>query len=190
MALKRSDEEVWHWHQHLQQFKASGMTPAMYCRTHKLNDKTFSNLKFRMEYIKDSNPELYAHWVPITRQYMASAQSAAEFAKEHKIPINKLCEMGTHLAYVDVVERLKLEKEDASMQFIQVPNPRAIRSESAAQNPYPDRLPAESAQSAEPEVIQPQNDLEIIISKGVKVSISPNIDTMKIIKIIELLKDL
>jgi hypothetical protein len=42
----------------------------------------------------------------------------------------------------------------------------------------------------EHEVVEKQNDIEIIISKGVKVSISPNIDSMKIIKIIELLKDL
>jgi hypothetical protein len=40
------------------------------------------------------------------------------------------------------------------------------------------------------EVIEPQNDLEIIIGKGVKVSIAPNIDTMKVVKIIEFLKDL
>lgn len=40
------------------------------------------------------------------------------------------------------------------------------------------------------EFVEKQNDIELIITKGVKVIISPNIDSMKIIKIIELLKDL
>ena len=47
-------------------------------------------------------------------------------------------------------------------------------------------------QSAEPkqEVLKEKNDVELIISKGVKVVVSPEVGADKLIRIIELLKDL
>ena len=62
------------------------------------------------------------------------------------------------------------------MNFVQV---------ATVQSNFPDIQDSQPA-----EVIAPQNEVEIIIAQGVKVSIAPNIDTMKVVKIIEFLKDL
>ena len=73
----------------------------------------------------------------------------------------------------------KKHKEDKSfMNFVKVnTEPKVIENTEVKILPTP--LHVES-----------KNDIEIVINKGVRVLISPNIEPMQMIKIIELLKDL
>ncbi len=150
-----------------------------YCSMHNINYTKFCNMFYRLEYKSKNNPELYAQLVPLAREYKNSGKVISVFAKEHKISKQHLQEMCTHLRYLDAVEEMK-HKEPSKMTFFEIP----IKSY-ADVPPLPAQLPAPTA-----DIIEPQNDIEITITKGVKVCISPNIDSMKIIKIIELLKDL
>lgn len=166
--IKTDDEEIWYWYEKIKEFHDSGMAQKEYCDNYQVDYKKFCNLRYRIEYKKLSHPELYAKMVPIARKYMQSGATASKFAKAHEVEVRLLSEFVTHLSYLDIIDRLKSEKE-SKMKFVQIQHNAPIQQH---------------------EVLEKQNDLEIIITKGVKVSISPNIDSMKIIKIIELLKDL
>ena len=84
--------------------------------------------------------------------------------------------MRTHLRYLEVINRIKLNL-DKSPPVNEEMTFRQVISSSPVVIP-------------EPEVIQAKNDIELTITKGVRVICSPNLDSMKLIKIIELLKDL
>lgn len=169
MTIKKDHDEIWYWHQKIEEFHSSGMAPKEYCSEYEIDYKKFSNMRYRIEYKKHTHPEVYMNCLPIVRKYMKSGAPASKFAKANSIDIKLMSEMVTHLGYQDIIEKMKAEKEEKPMQFVQVQQRLAVQ---------------------EAEIVEKQNDLEIIITKGVKVSISPNIDSMKIIKIIEFLKDL
>ncbi len=178
MTIKKDHDEIWYWHLKIQEYKASGMRQKEYCTKYEIDYKRFCNMYYRMVYKSDTNPELYQKMIPITRKYIASGILASKFAKDNGVNIRMLSEMVTHLGYQDILHSIKKSKEEQPLQFIQVPT-----VQSALPSPPVEPEP-------EHEVLEKQNDIEIMITKGVKVSISPNIDSMKIIKIIELLKDL
>lgn len=174
MNTKLDKEEIWYWHGVIEQFETSGMKQTEYCDQYDVDYKKFCNMRYRMIYKRDTNPDLYKNLLEVGRKYIESGMPPSKFAKAHDLEVRVLSEIGTHIGYLDLIEEIKRDKEPTKMSFIKVPNnPQAIRSD-----------------FEEPEFVEKQNDLEIIISKGVKVSIAPNIDSMKIIKIIELLKDL
>ncbi len=157
----------------IEEYKSSGMKPKEYCTEYEIDYKKFSNMIYRIDYRRYSHPEEYKKLLPVVKKYMVSGAPASKFAKANDIDIRILSEMVTHLGYTDIIESMKKSKEAQPLLFIQVPTM---------------NLPMPTQHEAE--IVEKQNDIEIIISKGVKVSISPNIDSMKIIKIIELLKDL
>lgn len=171
--IKKDHDEIWYWHLKVEEFKKLGMGQKEYCDAHELDYKRFCNMYYRIDYKRSRDPELYAKLVATTRKYLSSGAPASKFARANDIHPRILSETVTHLGYIDIIESMKKSKEEKPMQFIHVP---------VVNLPY---IPPK-----EQEVVEKQNDLEIIIAKGVKVSISPNIDSMKIIKIIEFLKDL
>lgn len=173
MMIKKDHDEIWYWYQKIEEFKTAGMPQKEYCDEYEIDYKKFCNMRYRIEYNSQSHPDLYPTLVKVARKYMASGAPASKFAKANDVDVRILSEMVTHLGYLDIIEGIKLDKEEKPMKFVQ------IQHQGNLQSPVPDA-----------EIMEKQNDLEIIISKGVKVSISPNIDSMKIIKIIELLKDL
>jgi hypothetical protein len=77
------------------------------------------------------------------------------------------------------------------LTFRQIANPEPKEVVTPEPEPEPDPEPIrEIAPIQHHDVIEAQNDIEITITKGVRVLISPSLESMKIIKIIELLKDL
>lgn len=174
--IKKDHQEIWEWHQHIEAYQSSGMGQKEYCTEFNVDYKKFCNMRYRIEYKMYTHPQLYVDLIKLGRNYIASGSPGAKFAEKNKMSPRILSEVVTHLGYLDIIEKIRQEKEDKPMNFIQVPTVQGALA----------RPPIEP----EHQVMEKQNDLEIIISKGVKVSIAPNIDTMKIVKIIEFLKDL
>lgn len=171
--IKNSDEEIWTWYQHIEKWKESGLPQKRFAEQEGISYNKLSNMLFRIVYKSRSDPKLYETLVKHGRAYLASGSKfSSKYARECNIRPANLGEIITHLNYLDIIERKKAEME-SQMNFIQVPTI---------------NLPMPTPQ--EPEVIEKQNDIELMITKGVRVLISPNIEPMKIIKIIELLKDL
>jgi len=173
LKIKTSDADVWYWHELMEAFVLSGMKPKAYCDRHKIKYKDFTNKRYRILYKVKSNPKQYAIDTIIARKYMSSGQPAREFAKDNGIDFRILGQLVTHLGYLDIIERLKKEKHqpEETMNFIQVPSFQKI-------------------QPVEQEALEKKNDIELTISSGVKVIVSPEVSSEKLIKIIEFLKDL
>jgi hypothetical protein len=204
-VISRDDDDVWYWYLRCEEFRQLEMGQTEYCKRYNVDYKSFSNMWYRITYRKYSHPAMYAEYIPITRKYLESGLTAKEFCRIHDVDRNILGCMTTHLNYVDIIERLKKTRSmdepivpqskpaQSKMNFVQVKSreeiPLRTISEAKPRPPF-QPIQQESNLIKQGEVIEPQNDIEIIISKGVKVSVSPNIDSMKIIKIIELLKDL
>lgn len=171
--IKNTDEDIWEWYQHIENWKKSGLPQKKFAESVGISYNKMTNMIFRIIYKATSDPKTYAKLVKFGRSYLESGSKfSSQYAKDNGIMPSHLSEIITHLNYLDIIERMKKEKE-SQMNFIQVPTM---------------NLPMLTPQ--EPQIMEKQNDLEIIISKGVRVSISSNIETMKVVKIIELLKDL
>jgi ABC-type ATPase with predicted acetyltransferase domain len=178
--IKKDHDEIWGWHLQIEKFKTTGMTGSKYCNTHGIDKKKFSNMSYRILYKKVNDPVLYKKLIEEAKRYLASGIRPSVFARENNLNPSVLSETVTHLGYLEIIENKRKEKENQPMTFHPVP--------ASIQRIIPKTLIVEP--EPEQEVVEKQNDIEIIITKGVKVSISPNIDSMKIIKIIECLKDL
>lgn len=183
MSLKLADKDIWFWYQHIVTQKASEVTAPTYCTEHGLDYKKFTNMRYRMFSTQQSRPEEYDKMVALARKFMASGLSISAFCTKHKVDKVKLTEINTHVKYHDVIDRLKKENQKPSdtMHFIAL-DPKASTTMPSQQYLNQFAPPAE--------VVEARNDIELVITKGVKVMISPQVDSMKIIKIIELLKDL
>ena len=191
--IKRPYAEIWYWYQHIEKFKEHGKSKAAYCCEHNLDLKKFNNLYYRIAYIRDTSP-IYESICDLAREFRESTEGIKKFSENNNISASNLKAALTHVNYLDIIKRLKesnytlpdnyqnsiecsKKSKKTPMSFIKVPKSK-------------DKKPEPLIPIVQEYKVIEQNDLEIIITKGVKVSISPNIDSMKIIKIIELLKDL
>lgn len=179
MRIKTSPKEVWYWYQKIEEWKVSEMKQKHYCVSNGIDYLRFWNMYLKIEHKRISNPKEYSRLVALAKQYLASDIKMKTFVADHNVAEKTFVQTITHLSYLKMIEAIKegrIDIEDSPMQFVQVP---AIQSR-----------PSWAYQAPVEEVLSKQNDLEIIIDKGVRVIISPNIDAMKVVKIIELLKDL
>lgn len=172
MAMKISDDEVWHWHELMIRFSQQDLPQSQFCKANGINYKQFCSKFRRIFYIQKTNPNLYNKLKPLCEAMLAAGGTGAELARKHGLRLKDVSEMCTHLRYWESINRLKKERE-STMKFIQVP---AVQP----------RIPVVH----EPEVLKKQNDVELVISAGVKVVVAPEVGADKLIRIIELLKDL
>lgn len=173
-----SDDVIWNAYLIVSDFNESVLRPSSYARLNNIDYGFLTNICYRVNYKKFSDLVSYKKMCSLAREYLTSKLLLSEFCNLNSCSKNQLSPAITHINYLDAIERMKLEKgHKEEMNFIKVPQKKlAVQQE------------IEVAHEAE--IMEEQNDIEIVIKKGVKVSISSNIDSTKIIKIIELLKDL
>lgn len=173
------DEEIYLWYGYIKDSRDKNITGKHYCEIHNLSYKKFSNMKQRLQYKKFSNPDSYE------KLYKAVIESITKnigpkdirnLCIKHNICFQHFSEMKTHLRYLEVVEKMKIKADK--------------KSSVAAEMTFRQIQPSNPAVIDEPEIIQARNDIELTIINGVRVICSPELDSMKLIKIIELLKDL
>lgn len=178
-SFSLKDEDIYLWYGYITDSRKKNISGKRYCDENHLNYKKFCNMKQRFEYKKFSNPKSYE------KLHVAATESIKNGIKngdvksicsKYDIEASHLSEMRTHLRYLEVINRIKLNL-DKSPPVNEEMTFRQVISSSPVVIP-------------EPEVIQAKNDIELTITKGVRVICSPNLDSMKLIKIIELLKDL
>lgn len=171
--IKLKNSEIWYWYLRIEEWRESGLGPKKFCDAHNLDYVVFCNRRFKIYYKKYSEPELYARLLPIGVKYRESNEKLSDFATANDVDKKLLAEMNTHLSYLDIIEEMKGKhsEKSESMSFIQAPA-------TATQRP------------PEAELIEKKNDIELNISSGVKVIVAPEVSSEKLIKIIELLKEL
>ena len=174
MVARADREDIWNWYQIILKYQAQDLPPKKFCEANGLEYKQFCNKLFRIIWKRDREPELYKKCLPLTRKFMEGDMPPHKFVKIHDISLKLLSEMATHLRYNDIIDEMRAIKEPESMKFVQVPTMNL---------PMPTPEPQQ-------EILKKQNDLELIISKGVRVVVAPEVGADKLIRIIELLKDL
>lgn len=198
-----SDNEVWHWHKVFEDYEGSKLRACDYCRKNNIEYRKFNNMRRAFMHQRETNPMQYKLMMELANQCNASNLPVSIFAKKHNVDRRALAEVITHINYLKRVEHLKLTRDTVevkSMSFVAVPRaeprippvstPRPPFNPEYAPTPRPPVDPQPPSAAPEAEIVEEQNSIELFISKGVKVSVSPEVPAEKIIKIIQLLKDL
>lgn len=184
----KSDEELWFWYKLTEEAYQTqkGITDTV--EEKNLCYEEYMRMRSRIVYKKYNNPNLYEKLVILGKQYLAGSENIKIFAKKNNISSSHLSEVATHLRYLARIEKLKQKYANEPEPNFQ-PKPFRPKSLQFIRAPAAPRPPIQPEQP-NIDIIGKQNDIELVIQAGIKVLISPQVDSMKIIKIIELLKDL
>lgn len=180
--IRESDETILFWYNEIQKMNEGNLKPSFYCKVHNLSFAKMLKMINRIEYTSKKKPEEYNELLLKGHEFIKSKKTAKSFSKSSGLSMQVIKDISLHIKYNKIIDEMKNKKlidEPKQMLFTQVPivKPEILHKEA-------------TPQLVEPDVIEAKNDIELIISKGVRVIASPQLDPMKIIKIIELLKDL
>ncbi len=176
MAIPMSDQELLECYQIHEACIKEGMPLKRFCAKYGYDYGRQCNFRYRYCFKSENDPEFYkllsekaTHFLQLKKE--KSILSIVDFVRKHYPGGNPshISDMVTHLKYIERIKNLT----EKPMQFIAVQAKKEVVT-----------------RVEEPEVLAPQNEIELKVSQGVRVMISPNVDSMKIIKIIELLKEL
>jgi hypothetical protein len=163
-------------YQWLLKFKESKVYLKEFCEINNLNFTDMNNFKYIYDFSRKNKPGYMEKINPIIEEYRITRQPLGSLALKYGIDKKEIAIYARHLNYLNTIEEYKsgqLPKE-ISMDFVKVKSNTQEIASVEIKN--------------EPEFVEKQNDLEIIISKGIKVCISPAIEPLNVIKIIELLR--
>jgi len=158
------------WHDVVEKCMQEKAKPAEFCRQHNLDPQKYQYYKARLFHKRFSNPNFYQELVPICREYLESGATASMIAVKYGVSRSDVLACSNSLKYLDSIAEYKSQNR---LNFIKVP-----------QSSSPVHVIEES------EVLTPKNSVELMISKGIKVIVAPEVGSDKLIRIIELLKDL
>jgi hypothetical protein len=180
MTYKSSTDEIMKWYYIIEDFKKSNLNRHEYCAKNNFNYTEFMGRYRRIIYRRISNPEEYNAMIPIAKEYLKYGVSPSVLAKENNVSVMILKDYATHLRYLEVIER-ELKNKGKTIEFHEIST---VEMKQNFSNVINNKIEINQ------EIIHPKNDIEITIIKGVKVIISPELGDEKLIKIINLLKDL
>lgn len=173
-------------------FEKGELTAKSYCEKYNLNLSQFNNNRHYIRYkSKEKYPgarEEYEKEFNLIKQFLLSGKPRKTFSEESGIRKRLLQDLISHVDCVDTIERLVKERGEPSMEFIPVVNAPETDTAKPVKGILSRRINLN--QSLPHTITEEKNSLEIIVTEGIKVSIAPNIETTKIIKIIEFLKGL
>jgi hypothetical protein len=188
MTAKVDEEKIWKWYLIIKEQYNTPEPFAYWVRRNGYNSIEAANMNYRIFHIEKNQPKEYAKRVKLVDEFNASGLILNAFAERKGIKRNIIVDMRYHLKVKAIIKRLIEERGNPKtapnstidkMKFLEIKKTDPI--------PEPEYEPEQNSPT---EVIHPKNDIEINISLGVKVIVSPNVDTTRLIKIIELLKDL
>jgi len=188
MLLERHEidraKELWEANEHLKKMDDLNVSISYYAKRNKLDYKRFCKMNYLIRYKAKTQPHWYQDYVLYTQLADESRLTTVDFCAENNLKPAHIGETKGHLKALELIEKYenyinanneKKDDEPKSLGFISVPQSATRRI---------------SLDKPEPEVITKKNDIELNITKGVKVIVSPDFPSDKFIKIIELLKDL
>lgn len=155
-----SEDEFWEWYLVLEGWKKSNLNIFQYSRTKGIEKNKLYNMNYVINYHANHEPEKFEEYKEIARKYLLSGMSAREAVDAYGINRNVLIKTSLYIRYQEIIEK-KLKGEEGVMKFIAVP--KVFEPENAP------------APTHEPDVLKKQNDVELIISSGVKVVVSPEV---------------
>jgi hypothetical protein len=193
--ITRTDEDILFWYQKNKDFESSGMNLPQFCRTQSIDSKKLYNMRRVLVFKKYCNPEEHVKLINLSRQMTEQGLTRIEAAKLGGVKFCQITEATAYLSYQRELKRileergLPFDEDIVPMEFIEVGNKPQKKPKQALNRMLQQKFAPVPA-PIEPEIVEQKNDVELIIQKGVRVLVSPEVGTDKLIKIIELLKDL
>ena len=197
------DEKIKTWYEHIKNMFELDVTMPQYAKAFNLNTKDMSNWEIRInpwkgKYAKHRENELELHAL-----YKATEANLTKFCVKHNVLPHRMTLTGSALKYWERINHLTGDTYEDLLNVMRFKKDIVITKKEPDQ-PEPEKkimnfitktdeinLPMPTPEvMQEAEVIEERNNIELTITKGVKVILSPEFETVKIIKIIELLKDL
>lgn len=192
---RQKDDDLWYWYNIFCEARESHLPETAFCKMHNISRTKFSSKKWKMFNCKYTNPQSYAERALLYEDYITGNLTLRQFVIKHKIQESIIADFRGHLGQLEAIERIK--KEKSIEREIVAPSEIATTEEAPEpisfiqlNMPTSSNIVAEQGMPIMQLSQEPKNDIELKITQGVKVIISPQIDSLKIIKIIELLKDL
>lgn len=176
MVTRTKDEEILYWYRIMRQFSQEKTRSYLFCQKHNLDKLVFDRRRrvILYEEIKGSkayNEEL-SHYNEQKKSGLAQKDYCAKFNKDR----NYLHEISAHMSFMERVNLLLNEDNvDEPMSFIKAPA--VIPTQPIAPIPHQ-------------ELIAKKNSIEISISEGIRVLVDEGVCSTKILKIIDLLRDI
>lgn len=182
---KIKEEMVVFLYQQFKELRKSELTMKDFCKLNGIDFVQMNNFKYAWIHSKCKDPQFLKTMEQIVKEAKETRTAIPNLFEKYNTNKSEVSLYKRHMYYRKVIENYEKQnievKENPSMNFIKVP-----------EKPIP-KLKKELEiikQEPEPELIEKQNDIELIISNGVRVIIPPNFRAISVIKIIELLKDL
>lgn len=181
-GYKRSNTEIKFWYDMVVKYQGSSMPFEYFCKKEGINYKTLKNWMYRMNpwtmKFKDKKEEE----IQLAELCIAEEQNHESFCKYNKMDIRRLKRVITYINYMKKInvnynEQKESKEENPVIKSLE-PTEKTMKFVEVEPDPV------------HQELITPKNDLELIISKGVKVSVSSEISSEKLITIIEFLRNL
>ncbi len=180
MAFKLDPDDILLWYWYIEEQFTGTLPATKYCEKNNLNYKKFCNTKRQQHFLKHTDPKGYQKWLGIHEEFVMSGLAIGKFCAANNVNQSLLSAVGTHIRYNEYIQDLLAEQggqQPPKMSFLPIKK---------QENPKP----IQPAITSNPEVVEARNDIEITVTKGVKVIISSHLDSPTIIRIIDLLKDL
>lgn len=164
---RETDDVIWSWYTKILDYQASGLTPKIFCEARGINYGNFCNKLYRLFFCPRGGRVEYDRLVVLVGKYKESGMSRIEFCKQNSCNESQIIQCQAHLNYAGTIERLKKERGGQPMKFISV-----------------------QQEKPSPEVIEKDNDIQMTVGNGIKVSIPSHVSAEDTLKIINLLKDI
>ena len=211
--IKETNESIWFWYCHTQNFVKSGLRAPCYAREHNINYAKLRNMMSNIIYCKDSHPERYKEMVALAYAYLDSDIPRQQFCDKINMPVQRFARAVLHVKYLQRIREIENSGRSLSdINVMQVPADAIwvpIKRKSKRRRNYLQVVPSYAAHNASNEdrnmtILEPKkapssigiieidekNNIEISGNNGIKVSLSSSADPVKIVKMIQLLREL
>lgn len=179
MVTRTKDEEILYWYRIMRQFSQEKTRPYLFCQKHNLDRLVFDRRRRLILYEEIKGSKAYNEELSHYNEQQNSGLSQSEYCakvNKHKFYLHS---MSAHMSFMERVNLLlnednldKTGKVDEPMSFIKAPA--VIPTQSIPQQ----------------ELITKKNSIEISISEGIRVLVDEGVCSTKILKIIDLLRDI
>lgn len=193
LGIKMPDSDLLKWYELIEEQEQSNLSMPKFSESKEINHKIFRNMSYRISFMKYSKPKLYKQRMELAKEFIKDGLSLRSYCKKFGVLRKDLSPAVNHYRYITRIEQL-LKEESVTMEtkkhqeyeeninFI----PIETKKEELPINPV-----VNNQLSYNPDEVAFKNvlsELKIIFQEGISINIPSNIDTTKIIKIIDFLR--
>lgn len=195
MGFKQLNEEsVLQYVNYALDAQKKGLSATKYSIKYNVDYKKLSNTHYRLFWTKIGKPEernereMYVEYAKIYLELKNS--SISKFVRDESLDRNKFNVAVQHVQYWNIANKHNLQKNDNEIKEEIIKNPNNIEPMRFISIKEDEKIVLQSIKEPEQELIKKKNEIELNISKGIKVIVDSDVNTETMIRIIELLKDL